>query len=377
MSEIALERRRIPVGTIILLILMALGLVVGIVRFTEGLGATTDLSDFYPWGLWLGFDVISGVALGAGAFTIAAVVYIFNLKKYRPILRPAILTGFLGYLLVIMGLLADLGQPWRLWHAIIYWNPHSVLFEVAWCVMLYTTVMFLELLPLVFERFNKPKLLRAAHAVTLPLVIAGITLSTLHQSSLGSLFMIMPDKLHPLYLSPVLPIFFYVSAIAVGLAMVIVESSLSAKAFKRGLEMDILSNLGRAIPYVLGFYLVFRLGDLLIAGELWLMFRGTIMSNLFLVEIVGGVVLPIVLFSIRKVRESPAGLFWSAVIVIVGLVLNRIVMTLVAPQASVETTYFPTWMEFALTVGLVSTGVFAFMLASRFLPVFPEEAGSH
>ncbi len=378
MSDIALERRRIPVGTIILLALMALGLGVGIYRFALGLGASTNLSDSYPWGLWLGFDVITGVALGSGAFTMAAVVYIFNLKKFRPILRPALLTGFLGYILVIMGLLADLGQPWRLWHAIIYWNHHSVLFEVAWCVMLYTTVMFLELLPLVFERFNKPKALRAIHLVTLPLVIAGVTLSTLHQSSLGSLFMIMPDKLDPLWLSPILPIFFYISAIAVGLAMVIVESFLSAKAFKRGLEMDILSSLGRAVPFVLGLYLVFKLVDVTISGEFGLMFRGTAMSNLFLVEMVVGVILPIVLLSLSKVRRSPAGLFWSSVLVIAGLVFNRLVMTLVAPQGSVEATYFPTWMEFALTIGLVSTAVFAFMLIARFFPVFPDaEAEAH
>ncbi|MBU0704850.1 MAG: Ni/Fe-hydrogenase cytochrome b subunit [Chloroflexi bacterium] len=381
MSETAMEKRRLPIGTIILAILVATGLTVGINRFIQGLGATTNLTDFYPWGLWLGFDVVSGVALGSGAFTMAAIVYIFNLKKYRPILRPAILTGFIGYLLVIMGLLADLGQPHRIWHVIINWNLHSVLFEVGWCVMLYTTVMALELLPIVFERFNKQDSMPAQviHTVTIPLVIAGVTLSTMHQNSLGALFLIMPDKLHPLWYSPILPVLFYVSAIGLGLAMVILESSLSSKAFKRGLEIDILSSLAKAIPYVLGLYLALKLGDLVLAGDLGLMFEGSLRSNMFLLELAIQAIIPIVLFSLSKVRKSPAGLLWSSALVVVGTVLNRINVSLIAPQVPTgiahlpQPTYFPNWMEFALTIGLLSGGVLLFTLATRFLPIFPEE----
>jgi len=376
MSEIAMERRRFPVGTAILLALMAIGLVVAIIRFALGLGATTNLTNAYPWGLWIGFDVVSGVALGSGAFTLAAIVYIFNLEKYRPVLRPALLTGFLGYLLVMMGLLADLGRPYRIWHVMYppYWNLHSVLFEVGWCVILYTTVMALEVLPLVFERFNKPKALpvQVIHAVMIPLVIAGITLSTMHQSSLGSLFLIMPYKLHPLWHSPILPVFFYLSAIALGLAMVIFESSISSIAFKRGLEMDILSGLGRAIPYFLVLYLVLKTGDLVLAGDFGRMFEGSLRSTLFLVEIAIGVILPIVLFSLPKVRRSPAALFWSSLVVVVGTIFNRINVSLVGPQAAPGATYFPHWMEFAITIGLISAGLIGFMLAVRFLAVFPE-----
>lgn len=381
MSEIAMERRSLPIGTIILAILVAIGLTVGIIRFVQGLGATTNLTDFYPWGLWLGFDVVSGVALGSGAFTMAAIVYIFNLKKYRPILRPAILTGFIGYLLVIMGLLADLGRPYRIWHVMIHWNLHSVLFEVGWCVILYTTVMALELLPIVFERFNKQDSMPAQviHTVTIPLVIVGVTLSTMHQNSLGSLFLIMPDKLHPLWYSPLLPVFFYVSAIGLGLAMVILESSLSARAFKRGLEINILSSLAKAIPYVLGLYLVLKLGDLILAGDFGLLFEGSLRSNLFLLELAIQVIVPIVLFSLPKVRKSPAGLLWSSALVVVGTILNRINVVLVGPRVPTgiahlpQPTYFPNWMEFAVTIGLVSGGVLLFALASRFLPIFPEE----
>lgn len=378
MAEIAMERRRFPVGTVILLALTATGLTVGIIRFALGLGATTNLTDFYPWGLWIGFDVISGVALGSGAFTLAAIVYIFNLEKYRPVLRPALLTGFIGYLLVIMGLLADLGRPYRIWHVMYppYWNLHSVLFEVGWCVILYTTVMALEVLPLVFERLNQPKALplRVIHTLMIPLVIVGVTLSTMHQNSLGALFLIMPYKLHPLWHSPILPVFFYVSAITLGLAMVILESSISAKVFRRHLEMDVLSGLGRAIPYVLGLYLVLKLGDLVLAGDFGRIFEGTLRSNLFLVEIVIGVILPIVLFALPKVRQSPAGLLWGSALVVAGTIFNRINVSLVGPQPAPGAAYFPHWMEFAVTIGLVSAGLVAFMLAVRFLPVFPEAA---
>ena len=385
MSEIAMEKRRLPVGTITLAVLAAIGFIVGMIRFVMGLGATTNLTDFYPWGLWLGFDVVSGVALGSGAFTMAAVVYIFNLKKYKPIVRPAILTGFIGYLLVIMGLLADLGQPHRIWHLFIYQNWHSVLFEVGACVVFYTTVMLLELLPMVFERFGKQDawLPKTIHKFTIPLVIAGITLSTMHQNSLGALFLIMPDKLHPLWYSALLPVFFYISAIGLGLAMVILESSLSAKAFKRGLEIDILSSLAKAIPYVLGLYLVLKLGDLVVAGELWRMFEGSARSNMFLVELVIQVILPLVLFSLPKVRKSPSGLLWGSVLVVVGTIINRINVSLIGPEmppgiAHLPTpSYAPNLIEFALTIGLISGGVLLFTLASRYLPVFPEVEETH
>lgn len=382
MTEITVQRRNIPIGYIIFGALAAIGLGVGIYRFIFGLGAATNLSDFWPWGIWLGFDVITGVPLGAGAFAIAAIVYIFGMKKYRPIVRPALLTGFLGYLLVIMGLLADLGQPQRIWHVMLpkYWNLHSVLFEVGWCVILYTSVMFLEVLPIAFERFNWSESIPAKliHSLLIPIVILGITLSTMHQSSLGSLFLIMADKLDPLWYSPILPVFFYVSAIAGGLAMVIIESTLSSRAFKRGLEMDILSGLGKMIPYLLGLLLLLRLGDLLISGDFVRLFSGTTRSYLFLIEQVFGVLLPLVLLSLPKIRNNPNSLFWSSVIVLLGMVYDRLVTSLVAAQGSLPNTYFPTLMEFALTIGLLSGGVLAFTLASRYLPIFPEhEAETH
>lgn len=195
----------------------------------------------------------------------SAVVYVFHIERFKPIIRPTILTAFLGYLLVIVALLFDLGKPYNIWHPLVMWNPHSVMFEVAWCVMLYTTVLALEFSPLLWERLRWEKPLKVMRALTVPLVILGVILSFLHQSSLGSLFLIVPHRLHPLWYSPLLPVFFFVSALALGCAMTIFESFLSFRAFGKRLELHLLTDLGKVIVGVLALYLTLRLQDL--AGE--------------------------------------------------------------------------------------------------------------
>jgi Ni/Fe-hydrogenase subunit HybB-like protein len=199
----------------------------------------------------------------------------------------------------------------------------------------------------------------------------------MHQNSLGALFLIMPDKLHPLWYSPILPVFFYVSAINLGLAMVIFESSISARVFKRGLEMDILSGLGRALPYGLGFYLLLKLADLILAGEFGLLFEGSVRSFLFLAELLIQVILPMVLLLLPKVRKSPSRLFYSAALVVVGTIFNRVNVSLIVPRVPTGATYFPNLIEFAVTIGLISGGLLLFTLAVRFLPVFHEEGKVH
>jgi Ni/Fe-hydrogenase subunit HybB-like protein len=215
----------------VFLLLMAGGLYATFIRFTQGLGASTHLSDQFPWGIWISFDVLCGVMLAAGGFTLTAAVHILNIKRLHSIIRPTILTAFLGYILVCAALMFDLGKPYNIWHPLIMRNPHSVMFEVAYCVMLYTTVLALEFSPIVLERFNLQKPLKVVRAILIPLVICGVILSTLHQSSLGTLYLIVPEKLYPLWYTPLLPVFFFLSAIAVGLAMTIFESSMSSKHF--------------------------------------------------------------------------------------------------------------------------------------------------
>ena len=365
--------RSLPLGTSILSGLVILGLVPIVLRYLNGLGATTNLSDGRPWGFWISFDLYCGVALAAGGFTLAGAVYIFNLRKYHPVVRPAILTAFLGYTLVILALLVDIGQPWYIWHAIIYWNVHSPLFEVAICVMTYTAVLALEFSPAVFERLNWHVPLRIIRAIQIPLVITGVVLSTLHQSSLGSMLLLMPDTLHALWYSPILPILFLTSAVAVGPAMVIFESTLSNRAFGHELDLDVLSGLARAIPYILGLYLLLKLVDLMVAGELGLLFSGYPHNLLWWAEITVGVILPIVLFSLASVRQSRRQLFWCAVLVVVGLVLNRFNASMLALDMRPGFTYFPHWMELAISVGLVADALLVVVLAYRFLPMAHHE----
>ena len=216
---------------VLFLVIVSGGLVATVIRFSRGLGATTNMSDSFPWGLWVGFDVLVGVGLAAGGFVIAATVTLFQNQRYRALTRPAILTAFLGYLLVIFALMFDLGRPYRIWHPLVMGNPHSVMFEVAWCVMLYSTVLALEFSGLVFEKLKWKRAAKVQKTVTVPLVIMGVILSTLHQSSLGMMYLIVPGKLHALWYTSMLPVLFWVSSVAVGLAMVIVESRLSARAF--------------------------------------------------------------------------------------------------------------------------------------------------
>jgi Ni/Fe-hydrogenase subunit HybB-like protein len=349
-------------------------LVVSVMRFTRGLGAVTNLSDRFPWGLWIGFDILCGVGLAAGGFTLMATVHLFNIRRFEPIVRPAVLTAFLGYLLVIFGLLYDLGQPWRIWHALIYWNHHSVLFEVAWCVMLYTTVLALEFAPVVFERLRMEGPRRILHAVSTPLVIAGVVLSTLHQSSLGSLYLIVPEKLHPLWYSNMLPVLFFLSAVGAGMAMVILESALSGRAFGHRLEMSLLEPLGRAIVMVLGIYGILRLRILARSGALGTIFAPEYESRMFLIEFGLGVVLPILLLAIHRIRNHPRGLVTAAVLVVIGFVLHRLNVSVTGLERAAGLRYLPSWMEVTVSVGLVALGFAAFGLAVRYLPIFPKGA---
>jgi len=357
---------------VVFLVLTATGTVVAILRYSRGLGATTNLSDQFPWGLWIGFDVLTGVGLAAGGFTITAVVYLLNLKRFTPIVRPTVLTAFLGYLFVILALLFDLGQPQRIWHALVMWNPRSVMFEVAWCVMLYTTVLALEFSPIVFERLNLERPRRVMRAISVPLVIVGVILSTLHQSSLGSLYLIVPMKLHPLWYSPLLPVFFFTSAIAAGLAMVIVESYLCQRAFNHHLEMDLLEPLGRAMVVVLSVYGILRLQDLARRGALAGLSRPDYEGTMFLLEMALGVLLPILLLAIPRVRAKQPGLVTGAFLVVLGFVMNRLNVSVTGMERAAGVAYFPSWMEIALSLALVAGGFAIFGLAVRYLPIFPE-----
>jgi Ni/Fe-hydrogenase subunit HybB-like protein len=359
-------------------ILFTAGLVAAVIRFSRGLGATTNLNDATPWGLWIGFDVIAGVALAAGGFTLAATVYIFHLEKYRPLLRPAILTAFLGYVAVIVGLLVDLGLPWNIWRPTVYWQHHSVLFEVAWCVMLYTAVLGLEFLPSALEHpmFKSQVFQTIVHwlkRLTLPLVIAGIVLSTLHQSSLGSLLLIVPFRVHELWYSPILPVLFFVSAAALGLMMVTVEGFFSAFVYRRRIELELFSGLGKAAAVILWALLCIRIGDLVWRGVLPGAIDGSWQSVLFLVEISISTLIPAILLSIPASRNSLHGLGTASVLTVSGMILHRLSASVIAVERPAGASYFPSWVEFAISIGIVSGAALIFLFFTENLKIFGPE----
>jgi Ni/Fe-hydrogenase subunit HybB-like protein len=354
------------------LLLLALGGVATVIRFMYGLGAVTNLSDEYPWGLWKGFNVLVAIGLGGAGFTLMGMVYVFNAKRFLPIVRPVVLMAFLAYASASISLIIDIGKSWAIWHPIVMWNPDSVLFEVAWCLMLYSSILLLEGSGMVFERMGWKKLVKIQHAVTLPIVIVGVVLSTLHQSSLGALFLIVPGKLHGLWYTEMLPLLFFMSAICMGLAMVIVLSRLSARAFGRTLELPILSHLARVLVALLWVYGITRVFDLGVNGKIPLVFAFNYESLMFLAEFGLGVVVPGIMLAFPKIRWSPKGLYASGIFVVFGFILNRLNVSITGFEAAQGGHYVPAWPEVFITL-MVVAGVFAvYAWGVRYLDVYPE-----
>jgi Ni/Fe-hydrogenase subunit HybB-like protein len=360
---------RLTIWRAIFVVLLAAGAYATYLRIRYGLGGVTNLSDQFPWGLWIGFDILCGVGLAAGGFTLVAAVHIFNIERYKPILRPAILTAFLGYLLVVLALLFDLGRPDRIWHPLVMWNPHSVMFEVAWCVTLYTTVLALEFAPVVFERFGWRKPLDWLKYISVPLMIVGVILSTLHQSSLGSLYLIVPHKLYALWYTPLLPVFFYLSAICVGLAMTIFESWHSSRAFGRELELPLAAGLARVLAVLLMTFLFVRFLDLQQRGALALLRQNRTETWLFALEIFL-LAAPMLLLFQRRVRWNPAKLYGCAVMVIFGFIANRLNVSVTGMEAGSGTHYVPRWTEVAVTLAIVALGFAVFRAVAQHFPIF-------
>ena len=357
---------------VVFIVIMVLGLYSTFIRFFRGLGAVSNMSDKFPWGLWIGFDLLCGVMLAAGGFCMVGAVYLFNVERLHSVVRPAVLTAFLGYVLFIVGLLYDLGRPWYIWHQLIYMNPHSVMFEVGICVMSYTTVLFFEFLPNVFERFNLQAPIKWIKKIYPVLIILGILLSTLHQSSLGSLYLIMPSKLHPFWYTPALPFLFFGSAIAVGLAMTIFESTQSAKAFGRHLELPVLVELGGALLVALWVNALLRFEDYFHRGLLGQIIKPSYEAYFLWLELALAFVIPITMLSFKKVRLSPGGLYLASVCTVLGFITNRLNIAVIGFETYVGHHYMPKLTEFSVTLMIVALGFALFGLAVKYLPIFPE-----
>ena len=361
---------------IVAVIFITIGLYSTILRFTKGLGAATHLYDTVPWGLWIGFDFL-GVGLAAAGFTIAATVHIFNFHKFEPLVRPAILTAFLGYSLVVGLLIVDLGRPENFWHPLVMWNIHSVMFEITWCIICYSTVLMLEFAPVVLEKFKIKAPVKILKKISIPIVIAGVLFSTLHQSSFGSLYLIVPGRLHPLWYSSLLPIQFYVSCIGAGLSMIIFESYLNVRAFNTGIKLEILSTISVIvlIDLIAGFLIKFF--DLFATGKLAYLIIPSTETYLFYFEILIGTFIPIYLLSYKKYREDKKWLYIISIFVISGFILNRMNVSITGLAASSGKNYFPSFDEISITMMLVVLAMFAFNLIVKNFPVFTEENGNN
>jgi len=357
----------------VFMVIMAMGLYSTYVRFFRGLGAVSNMSDQFPWGFWIGFDLLCGVMLAAGGFCMVGAVYLFNVERLHSVIRPAVLTAFLGYVLFIVGLLFDLGRPWYIWHQLIYMNPHSVMFEVGICVMSYTTVLFFEFLPNVFEKLNFPFGIKCVRKIYPALIVLAILLSTLHQSSLGSLYLIMPSKLHPFWYTPALPFFFFGSAIAVGIAMTIFESTQSAKARGRRPELTVLVELGGALLVALWVNAMLRFEDFYHRGMLREIVKPSYEAYFLWLELALAFVIPIALLSFRKIRLSPNGLYWASVICLLGFITNRLNISLIGFETYVGHHYVPKWTEFSVTLMIIAMGFALFAVAVKYLPIYAEE----
>ncbi len=347
------------------------GMVVGVLRFAYGLGDATNLSDTYPWGIWIAFDVMSGVALAAGGFLIAGTVHIFNLKEYQPIVKPAVLTAFLGYFLVILGLMVDLGLPWRIYHPLIFPQVHSAMLEVAMCVMFYFTVLFFEFLPNIFQRLKWRIATRWLHMFTIPLVTAGIVLSCLHQSSLGSLLLLNKEQLSRLWYTPSLPFNFFLQAVSIGLAMVIFESHMSSRVFGHPVENKILTSIAKGLRNILLVYLAWRVIDFTYHDNWQVLSHSRFETFWFGVEWAVGIVLPMLLLS-SNLRKIPLARFWIATCVIFGVVLGRINASLTGMSSYFNQVYIPSWQEVTISAAIISAGLLIFQAIVRNLPILED-----
>lgn len=357
---------------VVFFVIMALGIYSSFIRYFRGLGAVSNMSDQFPWGLWIGFDFL-GIGLAAAGFTIVAAVHLFHAEDYEPIVRPALLTAFIGYTLVVLVLVIDLGRPDHFWHPLVMWNPHSVMFEITWCVILYTTVLSIEFAPIVLEKFNMHEPIKWIHTFSLPFMIIGVLLSTLHQSSFGSLYLIVPNRLYPLWYSPLLPIMFFVSCIASGISMVILETLILSRNGRTLLPPTLRANLAKITAVALAVYLVVRFQDLIGRGDLHYMLAWNYHTIAFYFEVLVGFVCPLALLMFNGVRQSRRGLYCVCIMVLCGFAANRMNTAITGMEIYPTRTYFPSLIEILIMLGIAAVGFSAFAIIAGYLPIFKPE----
>jgi Ni/Fe-hydrogenase subunit HybB-like protein len=357
----------------VLIALAGIAVVVALARFILGLGAVTNLSDEWPWGLWIGFDLLCGIALAGGGFSTAFIVHVLHKEKYLPIARAALLTSLIGYIIALVSLLLDIGRWTNCWRPFFYWGFHSVLFEVFWCISLYTTVQVLEFGDIFFERVKIGPLKKILSKALVPLTILGIVLPTLHQSSLGSLYIVTVDRLNPLWWSMIIPFFFVWSAFFLGPAMVTIEGTLAARAYNRKPELPVFESLTKVTMWMLIVYLIVKIIDLNYRGVYSMAFNGSFESNMFLVEMILFVLVPIIMYAIPAIRKQLWGVVTASALVVIGVIFNRMNVVFTGMAQSVGGSYFPSIWEWLITIGMWSVLILAYLFVVENFPILPKE----
>jgi Ni/Fe-hydrogenase subunit HybB-like protein len=356
--------------TRILAALVAIAGVILLVRFIFGLGAVTNINNGYTWGIWVVYDVVIGSAFACGGYSVALLVYIFNKGEYHPMVRPALLASLFGYTLAGVGVIFDLGRYWNFWH--IFWpgyaQPNSVMFEVALCISAYIVVMWIEFSPAFLDKFGKKDMKKKLNKVLFFIIALGTVLPSMHQSSLGSMLVVFGYQIHPLWQSILLPLFYLMTALTIGFAVIIFEACLSSSGFKRPLEMHLLGKLSKVMLWMLSAYLVVRFADLIFRGALGSMFELNIEAFMFWVENALFIV-PLVLLAKPQARRQPDKLFIAACSLMAAGFILRINSYLVGYETGPGWHYFPSVPEIMVSIGMIALEVLGYIVLVRYLPI--------
>lgn len=377
LSELKPKGKLLTPFNIISAPIMLVGVILIILRFAKGLGATTNLNQEFPWGIWIGFDVVTGVAFAAGAYVVTFMVYVLRMEKYHAIVRATVLNGFLAYVFYAGALMLDLGRPWKIVNPIIgnSFGVSSVLFLVAWHFLLYMMAQFVEFSPAVAEWLGLRRLRKILGSLTVGAVVFGICLSMLHQSGLGALFLLAPAKIHPLWYTEYIPVLFIVSSVFAGMSIVIIEGTISHKVFRHQISpehqaghMDIMVGLSRLAAAALFVYFFMKV-LVLVHGMHWHELL-TPMGGLYLVEMLGFVVLPFIIFVVGTRDRNRKLLLGAAIITAVGIIFNRLNVSVIAFKWYAPVHYFPSWIEIVVTLTVVFGEIWAFRWVANRMPVF-------
>jgi len=355
-----------------LLVVMAVGAVFTLLRFACGIGSIANINNAYPWSWWVGYGIMTTIAIGAVGFTITALVEILGVHRYHPFLRPAVLMGLLCYSSAITMLTVELGRPWKVWMVLVSWAPTSALYEVGWCAFLYLNVLALEFVQVPLEQLGWERMLRILRVIYIPIMLLGVTLSHLHQSSLGTLLTLLPHKVNILWWSDLLPLLFLFSAIMAGPAVAILEHLAAARWLGFKPRMDLLAGLACIEAWLVALFLAFQMGDLFYRGAVDAMLSASWFAVSFWVEIGFGLFLPLALLIMPEVRESKSGLATACGLILAGVLLHRLNVAVIGLRVRHWETYTPSLGEVGITMGLTAGAIFAFGWLARILPIHEE-----